>query len=263
MRLFWELAKLSFRRQMAYRAAALAGLATNFFFGMLRAMLLIALYGGRNEAAGITLQAAITFTGLSQALIGPLSMFNWFDLMRTVYSGDVGSDLLKPMNYFTFWLAQDFGRALASFLWRAVTIMLAYMLVFDLTFPRTPVQWLFVFLSMILGWLVSFSWRFLVNLSAFWTPNAIGVGRFFFIISWFLSGFLMPLRFYPQWLIQLAHLTPFAHTVNTIVEIYLGVLTEQEMLLAMVNQAIWAIGLVTVSHIVMRAGVRRLVIQGG
>ncbi len=32
MRLFWELSKLTFQRQLTYRAATLAGLATNFFF---------------------------------------------------------------------------------------------------------------------------------------------------------------------------------------------------------------------------------------
>jgi hypothetical protein len=37
MRLFWEISKLAFQRQLTYRAATLAGLATNFFFGMLRA----------------------------------------------------------------------------------------------------------------------------------------------------------------------------------------------------------------------------------
>ena len=51
-RLFWALAALSFRRQLTYRAAALAGLVTNFFFGLLKAAILIALYAGRTEMAG-------------------------------------------------------------------------------------------------------------------------------------------------------------------------------------------------------------------
>ncbi|MBW8012786.1 MAG: hypothetical protein FVQ83_16330 [Chloroflexi bacterium] len=41
MRLFLELTKRSFQRQLSYRAAAIAGLATNFFFGLLRAAVLI------------------------------------------------------------------------------------------------------------------------------------------------------------------------------------------------------------------------------
>ncbi|MEA3339773.1 MAG: hypothetical protein U9R15_07390 [Chloroflexota bacterium] len=47
MRLFYELVKLSFRLQFTYRAANLAGLATNFIFGLLRAAVLVALYDAR------------------------------------------------------------------------------------------------------------------------------------------------------------------------------------------------------------------------
>ena len=55
MRLFWELSKLAFQRQLTYRAATLAGLATNFFFGMLRASVIIALFHGNSEIAGMTI----------------------------------------------------------------------------------------------------------------------------------------------------------------------------------------------------------------
>ncbi|MFQ5343847.1 MAG: ABC transporter permease [Anaerolineae bacterium] len=263
MRLFWELSKLSFQRQLTYRAAAMAGLATNFFFGMLRAAVLVALYGARQEVAGISLAGAVTYTGLSQATIGFLSMFSWYEVMNSVYTGDIASDLLKPLNYFTFWLAQDLGRAGAALLMRGFTIMAAYAVVFGITTPESGVQWLAVGVAVALSWLVSFSWRFLVNLAAFWTPNALGVGRFFFILSWFLSGFLMPLRYFPQWFVRLCYLTPFPHTVNTVVEVYLGVLSGPELIQALLGQLLWVAMLVVAGQVVLRAGVRRLVILGG
>lgn len=263
MRLFWELVKLSFQRQLTYRAATLAGLATNFFFGLLRASVLIALYGTRREVAGISLDGVITYTALSQAVIAFLSMFSWYDVMNSVYSGDVGSDLLKPMNYFAFWLAQDLGRALASLLTRGLTIMVAYAVFVGITLPQGGGQWLALGVALGLGWLLSFAWRFLVNLAAFWTPNALGVGRFAFVLSWFLSGFLMPLRFFPAWFVRLAYLTPFPHTVNALVEVYLGVLTGPELLGTLLGQLLWALALIGVGQLVLRAGVRQLVIQGG
>ncbi len=36
VRLFWALVQRSFARQLSYRSATLAGLATNLFFGFLR-----------------------------------------------------------------------------------------------------------------------------------------------------------------------------------------------------------------------------------
>jgi ABC-2 type transport system permease protein len=263
MRLFWELVQLSFRRQLTYRAAALAGLATNFFFGLLRAFVLIDLYGTRREVAGISLDGAITYTGLTQAVIAFLSLFSWYEVMRSVYSGEIGSDLLKPMSYFVFWLAQDLGRAIAGLLTRGGTIMVAYALTFGVTLPQDGGQWLALAMALGLSWLVSFAWRFLVNLAAFWTPNAFGVVRFGFILSWFLSGFFMPLRFFPDWFVRLAYLTPFPHTVNTIVEVYLGMLTGPALIQALLGQLLWAAVLVAAGQLVLRAGVRQLVIQGG
>jgi ABC-2 type transport system permease protein len=263
MRLFYELVKLSFRRQLTYRTANLAGLATNFCFGLMRAAVLAALYGASREVAGFSLSAAVTFTGLSQATIACLSFFGWWEVMHSVYSGDVASDLLKPMSYFTFWLAQDLGRAIASFLVRGVTIMVAYALVFDISVPRSGGQWLAVGVALALSMLVSFSWRFLVNLAAFWTPDARGVGRFAFALSWFLSGFLMPLRFFPDWFVRLCHLTPFPSMVNTVVEVYLGVLAGTELLQAVGVQLVWIALLFVACQFVLRAGVRKLVVQGG
>jgi ABC-type uncharacterized transport system permease subunit len=74
---------------------------------MLRAAVLVALYGGRSQVADISVQGAITYTGISQATIGILSLFNWYLLMNSVYTGEVATDLLKPISYYTFWLAQD------------------------------------------------------------------------------------------------------------------------------------------------------------
>jgi len=42
------LARLAFQRQFAYRAANLAGLATNVFFGALRAYVLLALFDAQS-----------------------------------------------------------------------------------------------------------------------------------------------------------------------------------------------------------------------
>ena len=263
MRLFWEISKLSLQRHLTYRAATVAGLLTNVFFGFLRASVLIALYGPREEVAGISIQGAVTYTGLTQAIIAYLSIFGWFEIMNSVYGGEVGSDLLKPLGYFSFWLAQDIGRAVVSLLLRGMSIMVIYALIFNITLPISAGQWLAVGLALAFGLLVSFAWRFLVNLAAFWTPNAVGIGRFAFGITWVMSGFFMPLRFFPDWFVTLCKLTPFPAMVNTTVEIYLGVLTGWAMLWALLGQVMWLVILIMLGQLVLRAGVRRLVIQGG
>lgn len=263
MRVYWELAQRSFQRQVTYRVATIAGLLTNFFFGVLRASVLLALYGQRQVVAGIDIQGAVTYTGISQAIIGFLSLFTWTELMNTVYSGAVGSDLLKPMGYYRFWLAQDLGRATAQLVLRSVPIMIGYTFLFDITYPQTFWQWIAFALAVIFAWLVSFSFRFIVNLAAFWIPNAAGITRFAFILMWFLSGFLMPLRFFPNWFVQICGFTPFPYMVNTVIEVYLGLVSGIDFIYSLGAQLMWAMILILIGQVILRAGIRRLVILGG
>jgi len=263
MKAFLAISLTSFRRQLTYRAANLSGMATNLMFGFFRASVLIALYDGQTSVNGLSMQGAITFSGLSQAMIGFLSFFHWYELMHTVYEGQVGVDLLKPQNYFLYWLGIDTGRALGSLLIRSLPLFLVFALFYNVTLPESFLQWAAFFLSILFAHLISFGWRFLVNLSAFWTPNALGIGRFAFGLSWTFSGFFMPLTLFPDWLAQFSRLTPFGAAVYIPFEIYLGLRQGESLLWSLGVQAFWVITLLLLGQLVLRLGIRKLVIQGG
>ena len=73
MRLYYEIARSSFRRATAYRSAYIAGLLTNAFFAALRCSVYIALYGAGGGSplspTGFTLQDALSYTWVAQSLI--------------------------------------------------------------------------------------------------------------------------------------------------------------------------------------------------
>lgn len=263
MRLYAELAKKAAQRQLAYRQANLAGLATNLFFGALRAYVLIALYGIRPEIAGYTLAAAITYTGLTQALIRVVQIFGWIDILKTVRTGDIVSDLAKPFDYYVFWLAQDLGTNVIHLVVRGVPIMLAYAAVTPIVWPANVNTLLTFTVSLLLAMLVSFAWRFCVNITALWATDAIGIARLCFTMSMFFSGFLVPVRFFPGWLQTIAYWTPFPALVEMPVQIWLGILTGPAAFNALFQQAVWWIMLVLLGRLMLNAGTRKLVIQGG
>jgi ABC-2 type transport system permease protein len=259
----FALIRMAFQRQLTYRAATLAGLATNAFFGALRAYVLIALFGARPAVAGYSLAAGITYTGLTQALIGYVGLWGWWDLIRNIRTGDVASDLSRPVDFIAYWGAQDIGRGAAQLLMRGIPMMLLYALVYPILLPPSALHWLALAVSMVLALAVSFAWRFLYSLAAFWASDAIGIGRFATTLTVFLSGFLMPVAFMPDWMVSLMRLTPFPAMINTPVEIYLGIANGPDLLLALMEQAVWVAILIAISRLVLSAGVRKLVIQGG
>lgn len=263
MHLFLCLIWISIKQQFTYRMAMAAGFATNLFFALLRVAVMQALFASGQTGSNFDVADAITFSGLAQALIAGLMVFGNYELMQAVYSGAVGSDLLKPMRLFTFYLAKDVGRALVNLLLRGALFMLIFGLFFPILLPPTLCDWLAFFAMLGVGFLVSFCWRFLVNLSSFWTPDAVGIGRIAFTASQMLGGFFMPLRMLPGWFSDFAMLTPFPALTALPVDIWLGKLRGAELWAAFGFQALWIAVLLVACHITTRAGVRRLVIQGG
>lgn len=263
MRLFWEVTRRALRRTLSYRAATMAGLITNLGFGLLRIAVLLALYGEREAVGNLTVSGAITYAALTQATIAYLNLFGWYDLMNSVHTGEIATDFLKPMRFFTFWLAQDAGRALVAITLRGVLLLLLYELMLDLDYPGTAVQWLLLALAVLLSWLLSFAYRFLINLAAFWSPQARGMIGFAYVIVWFGSGFLMPLNLFPNWVQQALAWTPFPYMIHVVAEIFLGLQTGPQAWLTLAIQAGWAVLFMGLGQLVLKRGVRRLVILGG
>ena len=73
----------------------------------------------------------------------------------------------------------------------------------------------------------------------------------------------MLLRLLPEWTSRIAYLTPFPHMLNSVVEIYLGVLTGQGFFRMLLLQLFWVLALATLAHLSLRIAVKRLVLLGG
>lgn len=261
--LYAAVVRLGFRRQFAYPQATLWGLITNLFFGALRIAILVALFGSKPQVAGLTVQDAITYAGLGQALIAALSLFGWYDFMRAIHRGEIVTDLLRPHHLLLFWGAQDFGRAVGQFALRGVPMLLLFVLLWGAKLPRGLEGWLLITLSVLLAWACGFTFRFLVNCAAFWSPDAVGIGRFAWAVLGLASGFLMPLAFFPAWFRQFLAWTPFPAMLNTTVELWLGLKTGPDAWAALALQLAWTALLVAFTAYILSRGLKKLEVAGG
>ncbi len=263
MRLYLEVAKRAFARQLAYRIANLAGLTTNSFFGSIISFMYIGFYAGRQMEAGWTLQDALNFVWVAQALLMPVYVWGWWEIALTIRSGDVISDLSKPFDYYGFWLSQDAGRALYHALFRAVPTLLVGVLLFGVTVPADVGRWLFFLLSVALAVWISFGLRFLVNVAAFWLLDYRGVGVLVMFANTFLSGLLVPLVYWPEWARGVVGVLPFAGLMQAPVEVILGKATGAGLAGVLLFQASWALALMVAGRLLLALAERKVVIQGG
>lgn len=263
MRLYVEVARSSFRRYLAYRGATLAGLFTNSVFGALLASVYIALYRDREPGAtvaGFALTDLVTFVWISQSLIAVVIMWGWWDIAQSIQSGDIVSDLMKPFNYYGYWIARDMGRASAQVLMRGIPTLIIGALLFDMRLPHHGWDLLAFVASVVLAVAVSFGVRFILNITAFWLIDVTGVHAMSVAAVNLLSGMLLPLAFFPRWFEVLANILPFRSMVMSPVQAYLG---QGNVVVILIGQAAWFLALVLGGLGLLHVATKRVVVQGG
>ncbi|MEH1129948.1 ABC transporter permease [Micromonospora sp. CPCC 206061] len=265
-RTFAAITGSGFRRYSTYRQATVAGAFTNTVFGFLRTYVLLAVAAGTATglAGGYDREQLATFVWAGQGLLAVVALWGSTELADRIRTGDVASDLLRPVHPVTMYLAADLGRAWHAVLTRFVPPVLTGLLFFDVYLPR---QWftgpLFV-VSAALAVMLCFACRYLVNSVAYWLTDIRGPMLAWLVGSGVLGGLFFPLRFLPeQFMVALWVATPFPSMLQT----PLDVLVERDPpalrcgIVAL--QAMWVMLLLACCAVVQRRAERRLVIQGG
>jgi ABC-2 type transport system permease protein len=262
MRLDWELARRGYRRYAAYPAATAAGAFTNTIFGFVQAYILLAVYRHRTDIGGYSAADVVTYVWLAQALIMTVYVFGWYELALRIRDGSIATDLARPLSPLRYWLAFDLGRAPYHFLFRGVPPFIVGALVFDVRYP-SPGDAVAFLVSISLAVVVSLAFRFLYNSSAFWLLDYRGVMVVALVLSLFFSGMILPLQFFPGWLETLARALPFASVMQTPIDVYLGQRHGLALAGLILEQVAWALVLLGLGRLALRAGARKLVVQGG
>ena len=266
MRLHVAVAASSFRRYSTYTAATLAGIFTNTVFGIIYALVLIAVWKQNPDAGGYDVRDAVTFVWLGQAMIMTIAIWGGGapdDLAARIKTGDVAMDFYRPVGILGWYLAADIGRSAFHLISRGVVPTLVGALLFDLRYPAGPLVWAAFFGSVFLALLVSFAIRFLVAMSAFWILDDQGAVVLAAAAAVFFSGLTVPLVLFPGWFGDLARALPWASYLQAPADLWLGKHDGWGVLGTLGLQALWAVVLLAVCRLLLRVAERKVVVQGG
>ncbi|MFD9126863.1 ABC transporter permease [Kitasatospora sp. NPDC059571] len=256
----------SFRRYATYRAATLAGAFTNTVFGFILAYTFLALWHARPGLGGYDTEQAVTYIWISQSLLVTVAVWGGGfqdDIQERFRTGDIAVDLYRPVDFQTWWLSADLGRAAFHLLARGTAPTLAGALAFHLRLPADPAVWAAFLLSVLLAVLVSFGVRFLVALTGFWLHDSEGVRAVVLVVAMFFSGMLLPITLFPGLLGDLAAVMPWAGLIQIPTDVLLGRRTGGALATGLAFQLAWAVALFAAGRIVLALASRKVVVQGG
>jgi ABC-2 type transport system permease protein len=257
-------ARLAFQRRAAYRLANFTGIAVNFFFFLIHAQVYFAFFAGRPSVAGWSAPEAVLYFATSESLLMVLgAMPSWgMQLMERICTGEVLSDLARPVTLYPREVAERFGSAAYFFGTRTVILYAAAVWLYDLA-PPLRAELLLLPLCLVLAVAVSASLWYLVNAVAFWTEHAMGPVQANVLLMWLFGGVLLPLDFLPDPMRLACDVLPWRATIYTPVALASGRLEGAALAFGLAHQVVWGGLLALACRAVEARGVRRLVVHGG
>jgi len=266
MKAYLSIFKLRLAVQLQYRATALAAFITNFFFGVVRVMVFQVFYASTSAVQPLTLTQAVTYTWLTQVTFRMLPWTLDTEMVSLVRTGGVAYELCRPLKLYFAWFARQTAYRLVPTWMTGVPIYLITLFLpgeFRVILPPSPAAALSCLLSLSLALILSCASSNLITISTLWTTAGDGMQRLFPALVMILSGTIVPLAFFPDWMQTGLRLLPFAGLADIPYRLYLGLIPPLEAAAALGIQAVWSGLFILLGAAILEKGLNRVVIQGG
>ncbi len=264
MRAYTAILSARFRMLLQYRAAALAGLGTQIFWGFIRIMIFAAFYAAAGDAKEpLTFAQVVTYIWLGQAMLRLLPIWNDGELQGMIRSGSVAYELVRPVDLYNFWYARAIALQTAPTLLRSIPMLVLALLFFGMQWPATiagGAAWIVCTMGAVL---LASSIVTLVNITLLWTLVGDGARSVVGLMAWLLSGMVVPLPLFPPWAQSILVWLPFRYIVDVPFRLYVGDIPAGQAAGLLLQQMAWTAVLVLLGRVILARGVRRMVVQGG
>lgn len=267
MRSCFSYFKLKFITGLQYRAAALAGMATQFFFGIVYISVYVAFYESGSSNLPMNLKELVSYVWLGQIFFS--MVYLWYkdkEIINLIKSGNVIYELCRPQDIYFMWASKILGERLSSFILRFFPVLLIALLLpqsYNLDLSITFLRLILFIISIVLS---SFLMTFLVllyHVICLLTLDEKGIVNIFMVISDILSGLVLPIPFFPDYLRNMTNWLPFRYVSDFPFRLYIGNISISECLIGLIIQIIWIVILVVVGRLITRIALKKVVIQGG
>ena len=258
---------LKYKIGLQYRASAMAGIATQIFFGLVYISIYLAFYESDISNLPMELPKLVSYLWLNQAFLAIVN--TWYknsELVELIKTGNLAYELARPQDVFMMWAAKIYGEKLSSASLRFIPVILFGIIMpypYHLDLKISLIRLLVFIISFILASVIVTLCILLFHIIVIYTLDDKGVANMFVLISDILSGGVIPLPFFPKYIINIINLFPFRYIADFPLRLYVGDIPIIDGLYGIIIQLIWIIILYISGKLLMRHALSNVVIQGG
>lgn len=267
MKAYFSVFKMRLINGMQYRVAALAGVATQFFWGFMFIMVYEAFYLNAAESPPIALNQLVNYMWLQQAFL--VFIMLWYrdrELFDLITSGNIAYELCRPCRLYGFWYAKLVAQRLSGALLRCTPILIVAFLLpepYRMSLPPSFASFGLFVLTLCTGLLVLVSISMFIYISTFITMSPVGSLLIISVAGDFLAGGIIPIPFMPPWLQRIAYALPFRLAADLPFRVYSGNIPVNEAVAGLLTQIVWLFALVLTGRLALNKVLQRIVVQGG
>ncbi len=260
---YWAVFKARCAVMLQYRTAALAGFATQLFWGLILVMVYTAFYRSSPGPKPMTLPQVVSYVWLGQALLLVLPWSTDRDLLQLIRDGGVGYELARPAGLYWMWFSRFLATKAVPMAMRSIPMFALAMPFLGLQPPASLSAALAFAAAMGAGVVLSVSIVTCLNMMHFWTVSGEGASQMLTVVTFLFSGSYIPLPLLPDWLQPAVRFLPFRGLMDVPFRLYLGQLKAGGLPGFLLAQCCWIALFVLLGQLLLRAGLKRVVIQGG
>jgi len=228
----------------------------------------VLIYSGdiQKELNGFTLYGMITylvFMDVFGSLIYGLrnTGFNYSNMIK---NGTLGPALLKPRNLSMYVYFRNLADGVTSTIPQMMLVIciipfIARFLVWDMDL----ISLASIILFLMIGTVSTHLMCSILGYMAFWFEEANAVMWSFMVLFNVLTGFFLPLDFFPKWSVGILEMLPFASWGYIQTKLYIGFYAIEKILLLFVVQIIWVCVLMFINKIIWSRGIKKYSAVGG
>ena len=213
------------------------------------------------------LNQLVSFLWLNQCFFSLI--FMWYkdkDILNLIKKGNIAYELCRPQDLYFMWYFKILGERLSNVVLRFLPVMIIALLLpspYNLDLAITIPRLIIFLISLILSSLLVVAIILLFHIICLYTLDEKGIVNMFMVMTDILSGLVIPIPFFPNFLQKICNILPFRYVSDFPFRLYVGNVSLNSGINGVIIQIIWIIILFIIGKILMNNALKKTVVQGG
>lgn len=259
MRAYLAYCGKSFSKHMSYRSEVWLRIFGNIVIMFIQISIWKSL-AASSPSHTINISEMITYSVITTSVMNLLMTNVYQSIDSKLQSGDICSDLQKPISYPWYLFFEQLGTVGFQLLFNVVPSILIALLLFGVQLPDASNLLPFL-ISLLLAMIISFLIGYLVALIAFWFLTTFALNWTLGALMTIFSGVFVPIWFFNPFWAKLAYMLPFQYLGYVPSAIYLGKIDQPY--LTLLQGCGWVAILLLAVNLLWWKAIKRLIVQGG